>query len=119
MNIRNLLMCCVLALLLSSCHVGRFFTLNMPDMQDQQRFPKLDVANSDTVWPLTYAQTPSFNFDQTVNIPRGEVVLSKLLKRTGTSAFIVIKNDSVIVEEYYNGFDDGASLPSFSVSKSL
>lgn len=36
-----------------------------------------------------------------------------------TAAFLVIKNDSIIYERYFNGFDESSRLPSFSVVKSF
>lgn len=109
----------LLALLLSSCHVGRFFAWNMPDVKDQERFPAAPVAKGAAVWELPTSSKSEFDFEQIVTIPRGKAQLDKLMKRTGTAAFIVIQNDSVIVEQYYAGFEDSSPLPSFSVSKSF
>jgi len=106
-------------MLLSSCHVARFFAWNMPDVKDQDRFPSSPVKKGSSVWELPHTNNPSFDFEQEVPIPRGKVPLRRLLKNTGTAAFIVIQHDSIVVEEYYREFDDSSSLPSFSVSKSF
>ncbi|MEM9847642.1 MAG: serine hydrolase [Bacteroidota bacterium] len=38
---------------------------------------------------------------------------------TETTAFLVIRNDSILYERYFNGFDENSQLPSFSVAKSF
>lgn len=36
-----------------------------------------------------------------------------------TSAFLIIKNDSLLVEKYYDGYDDSSMTNSFSMSKTI
>ncbi|MEM6699102.1 MAG: serine hydrolase, partial [Bacteroidota bacterium] len=38
---------------------------------------------------------------------------------TATTAFLVIRNDSLLYERYFGGFDEYSQLPSFSVAKSF
>ncbi|MEM8524129.1 MAG: serine hydrolase [Bacteroidota bacterium] len=38
---------------------------------------------------------------------------------TKTTAFLVIRNDSILYERYFGGFDEFSQLPSFSVAKSF
>jgi len=45
--------------------------------------------------------------------------LDYFLNRTATTAFIVIRNDSIIFEKYYKGYDRGKISTIFSVSKSV
>jgi len=42
-----------------------------------------------------------------------------LNKKTKTTAFVVIRNDSILYERYFEGFDQTANLTSFSVAKSF
>lgn len=107
------------SLALSSCHVVRFFSRNMPDVRDQYRFASAPIQKANAVWELSYARNPSFDYQQEVSIPRTKMPLEKLLKRTGTTAFIVIQGDSVITERYFDDFDAQHTMPSFSVSKSF
>jgi len=39
--------------------------------------------------------------------------------QTKTTAFLVIRNDTILFEKYYGGFDEQSLLPSFSVAKSF
>lgn len=45
--------------------------------------------------------------------------LSKVNKEWGTIAFLIIKNDSIWFENYYNGFSDDSKTNSFSMAKSI
>ena len=45
--------------------------------------------------------------------------LDYFLKKTGTTAFVVIRNDSILFERYYRGYGRGKISTIFSVSKSI
>ncbi|MES2544499.1 MAG: serine hydrolase [Bacteroidota bacterium] len=45
--------------------------------------------------------------------------LEKLHKETETVAFLIIKNDSIVHESYYDGFDKNSKSNSFSMAKSV
>lgn len=45
--------------------------------------------------------------------------LSKTNEELGTIAFLIIKNDSIWFEEYYDGFDKSSQTNSFSMAKSI
>ena len=45
--------------------------------------------------------------------------LSHVNKDWGTVAYVIIKNDSVWFENYYDGFDENSKTNSFSMAKSI
>lgn len=45
--------------------------------------------------------------------------LEALLEQTGTTAFIVIKDDTILYENYFNGYQRDSVVTSFSIAKSL
>lgn len=45
--------------------------------------------------------------------------LEQFLERTNTNSFIVIRNDKILFEKYYNGFSRDSIATSFSVAKSF
>ncbi|MDQ5818487.1 MAG: beta-lactamase family protein, partial [Actinomycetota bacterium] len=45
--------------------------------------------------------------------------LEKFLERTGTTAFLVIRDDALLYEKYFNGYDHESTQTSFSVAKSF
>ncbi len=50
---------------------------------------------------------------------RHDVLLSELLPVTDTTAFLVVKNDLIVFERYYNGYDRATPSLSFSMAKSF
>jgi len=105
---------------LSGCHVGRYFSLNTADTKDHQRFPYYTINNS----------SPVFNFSQAEkelvpDIPKDHDPKAKysdfdqLLEENKTSAFIVIRNDSILYERYFMGVHADTIMPSFSIAKAF
>lgn len=45
--------------------------------------------------------------------------LREMLSRTQTVAFVVIKNDSILAEQYWEGYSDSSESNSFSMAKSI
>lgn len=45
--------------------------------------------------------------------------LDALLDKTGTTAFIVIKGDTILYENYFNGYQRDSIVTSFSIAKSI
>ena len=45
--------------------------------------------------------------------------LEKVNKKLGTVAFVIIKNDSLLFESYYDGYDRNSKSNSFSMAKSI
>ncbi|MBT8296069.1 MAG: serine hydrolase, partial [Gramella sp.] len=45
--------------------------------------------------------------------------LDSLNKELETAAFLIIKNDSLLFEKYYNGYDNNSRTNSFSMAKSI
>lgn len=53
------------------------------------------------------------------NVVKPTAVLQKSHKNLGTIAFLIIKNDSILHESYYDGFNKNAKSNSFSMAKSI
>ncbi len=104
----------------ASCSLSRGLLYWGPDIDDHKIFHKDTVkcgdnkfhfhkGNSDTVY------NPKLKF-------KGDsirVSLDNLLKRTTTVAFVIIKNDTVLFERYYNGHSRGEVSTIFSITKSV
>ena len=102
-----------------ACHVGRFFAWNVADLGDYKKFPAIDVKNSGETFRFT--NTP--DHDLFTDIPYNNVGhdLDSLLshRSSKTIAFIVIRNDSILFEKYWDGYSADKPVPSFSVAKSF
>lgn len=96
----------------SSCYYLRAYKVRKFQLTDHQRLPSVAI-------PASSAPGPFFN---SVNAPQYYELKSRLdneLAGTLTAAFLVIRNDSIIYENYFNGFTQASLLPSFSVAKSF
>ena len=80
-------------------------------IDDNEYFDNVEVETSNTpeTWPkhTNYNKIkPSSSFDQ-------------FNSEMETAAFLVFKNDSIITEKYYNGYDENSVINSFSMAKTL
>lgn len=105
--------------LLSGCHVGRYFTRTTADTKDQARFPAYTINNA----------APAFSFLEAENqqIPKIPKEISKkkytnfneLAEDNGTFAFLVIRNDSLLYESYFNDASRSDRMAGFSIAKTF
>ncbi|WP_066835292.1 serine hydrolase domain-containing protein [Rufibacter ruber] len=102
---------------LSSCQLGRFVFYNFANITDYKIFPSR---------PLTASAQP-FRF-QTATTPRApkklgptgkEVPLDQYLADRETVAFLIIQNDTIQYEQYFNGYEQSSTVASFSMAKSV
>ena len=78
-------------------------------LEDYKEFDNVVIQNDvPQPWPVH----ENFN-----SVPETEV-LSDFNKKTGTIAYVIIKNDSIWFENYYDGFDENSKTNSFSMAKS-
>jgi CubicO group peptidase (beta-lactamase class C family) len=91
------------------------------DLRDFQHFPAREIANSGPAAYFREAKAP--NIFQTVSYtsngePR-QAPLEDLLESSGTTSFIVIKDDAILYEGYFNGYERDSVVTSFSIAKSF
>ncbi|WP_052593952.1 serine hydrolase [Aureispira sp. CCB-QB1] len=105
--------CCLFILLLitlDSCTLGRFVFYNFADIQDHKKFPKRVLEKP----------TTSFSFEKRPNKEGAKIdSLEAMLAKNKTVAFMVIKNDTIIYENYFNKYEEASIVPSFSMAKSV
>src|SRR4030042_440402 len=103
----------IVALILSGSpeYVYRSYVWGDSDIQDYEKFPYRDILNA----------PPAFQFKQasdaeTFQSPEG---FEDLLNKSGTTAFLIINDDTILFENYYNGYGRDSWFTSFSVAKSF
>ena len=96
---------------LSSCWMARGYKVRNFNLTDHERIPFVTIQKSENPQPFPIAKDTSAYIDI-------RNYLDTTLPFTYTAAFLVIKNDSIIYERYFNGFNQSSLLPSFSVAKS-
>lgn len=109
----------ICALLLGSCHVGRFFIYNFADIRDYRKFHSVKMPHA--AIPFSFAVSdakPGLKLPTDITIRSRHYDWHSLLNKTKTVAFVVIRNDSILYQEYLRGYDEESVVPSFSVAKS-
>ena len=107
---------------LTSCTVlYRAVRYGAEDIDDYNVFPTYDLNENQNKF---YFETKESDLIDTIDInwKYKDVVyhnLDSLLERSSTRAFLVIQNDSIIYESYFNGYKKSDISTVFSVSKSV
>jgi len=109
----------------SACtYAYRYVFWNSSDIGDYRKFPERKIRNAPPVFHFKDA-TASGNFKEIFPMAinqSGEKIVAKdwgkFLEETGTTAFIVIKDDAILYEGYFNGYSRDSINVSFSVAKS-
>lgn len=106
-----------ISLSLSSCYVGRFFVWNFADIKDNKKFQNAPVNNSGD--PFYFFESQKKNNPDSVSWNGTKYKLDEFLNQKNSVAFLIIRNDSILYENYFDGYDASGIVPSFSASKSI
>lgn len=102
---------------LDSSYLARYVFLNAVDISDYKVFPERQIQNAAPVFhfgpaeqnailPILNQASPNSNMD-------------RFLEQNGTVAFLMVCNDKLVVERYYDGYDHASICTSFSTVKSF
>ena len=97
----------------ASCKLGRFVVYNFADVNDYKRFPSRPLLAHET--PFKFFETTAGKFPKKV----GNKSFDEFLEDRNTLAFIIIKNDTIQYEKYFDNYQQNSWVPSFSVAKSV
>ncbi len=124
MNVKNLTQSTWLPILLL-LSLGMGGCSNLPGwMLWQRKAAVTDFQHFDNAPVLRAEQAselPPAGKENPLRLPAmadGEI-FPKMLERTGTTAFIVIRHGQIVMEQYFNGGAHDTVMPSFSVAKSI
>jgi len=111
----------VLIFVLQSCHVGRFFIYNFADVRDYKKFPKAELHRAPE--PFYFTDGTRSKKLRLPEITGGKhntpYTFEETLKKTGTIAFLIIRNDSILYQWYGKNKDKSTITSTFSMSKSF
>lgn len=111
--------------LLETSYLARYILLNAVDINDYRVFPARDIQN---VPPVYYFSSEA---DQNRLLPVLDDALHRVLPRqehgsfdkffevNGTTAFLIIHHDRLLLESYFNGYSHDSICTSFSTVKSF
>ncbi len=90
--------------------MGRFFIYNFADVKDYKKFPSREIMNDSAIFTFSAYEQPSDKTDS---------VLKPYFEDEKTLAFLIIQNDTIKYERYFEGYDETSIVPSFSMAKSI
>lgn len=117
------LVCIFTTLLFISCntrtYMGRWMTWRASDIKDYEKFPSYMFTASPSPFRFNKASNPTIG-KLLVPVRNGnKEPLVEVLQNSETTAFIVIRNDSLVYEVFFSGYDRESINTSFSVAKSI
>ena len=96
----------------SSCYLFRAYKMRHLRLEDYDKVPTVSILQSAVPFQYINAAEAAENKDLAA-------YLDSNLAKSLTAAFLVIRNDSILYERYFDGFNRQSLLPSFSVAKSF
>jgi CubicO group peptidase (beta-lactamase class C family) len=111
--------------LIESSYLARYLFLNSVDISDYNVFPEREIQNSGPIFHFSSSEksdaiVPLMNQAVHASVEGTHPeTLDRFLEQNGTVAFLIIKNDSLLFERYYNGYSHSSICTSFSTVKSF
>ena len=117
-NITRLICLTVIAASVTSCKMSRFAYYNFANITDHKIFPSRTATNDSVKFYYAESQTPKFPKILKDNLGR-EITFEDYLSDNETVAFMIIRDDSIHYENYFNGYKQESLIASFSMAKSV
>ncbi len=116
-NIRHILLLVIISLLLNSCYIVRGIYWNLATINDYKKFQNVNIKKPDV--PFTFKRsTTGLHFD-TITYDQTLYKFDDFLDENKCVAFLIIRNDSILYEKYFDNRNEESIVPSFSASKSI
>lgn len=98
---------------MQSCKIGRFVIYNFADIDDFEIFDSRTIAKDSSSF---YFLTNNKNIEiKNIN----GITFEKYLENNHTVAFLIIRNDSILYEKYFDEYQKESIVASFSMAKSI
>jgi len=107
----------IITIFLSSCKFGRFVIYNFADLKDYKKFPSRTLLSNES--KFKFSSIANGEYPDTLILRDNSVAFDKVLEDHKTVAFLIIKNDTIQYEKYFNGYNQESIIPSFSMAKSI
>jgi CubicO group peptidase (beta-lactamase class C family) len=113
----SILIVIIFSLVLSSCKLTRFVVYNFANITDHKIFPSRPLVSNETKFRFPSAENGNYPKELTMGTER--IPFDKVLEDNKTVAFLIIKNDTIQYEKYFNGYNEESIIASFSMAKSI
>lgn len=112
---------------LSSCTYERIIHRNFPNVSDHKLFEQRPIHHAYEEFRFQRRATNMELPDQNTwgfyrggkRITKSRLSLEKYLQKSNTTSMIVIRHDTVLFEQYFNGYDRGRKSMHFSINKAI
>ena len=99
-----------------SCKVSRFVYYNFANITDHKIFPNRELSKCDKPY---YFEKQSNDSIPLKLLPKGYNSFEDYLAKNKTVAFLIIQDDTIKYENYFNKYNDSSIVASFSMAKSV
>jgi len=100
-------------------YLGRFIKWRASGSEDYKKFPGYEFTASAKPFYFFKKINPGLDTLKVTGHKGKQAKLSDVLSNSGTTAFLIIKNDTLLYEKYLNGYHRNSINTSFSVAKSI
>lgn len=119
MKLKYVILCLVLNSIFSACTLPkRLLIHNVPSIKDQKHFSTTLVSSRE---PTDLKSGPEITLPQPDKWVLGKrmdaVSISELMEQSNTVAFLICRDNQIIYESYYNGYDREEQVLAFSATK--
>ena len=107
---------------LSSCTLGRYVWYNAAEVDDHRYFEAREILKSDLNTFKFKQSNRHWTIDSLTITKKGKskrVDFDQYIADNYTLAFVVVKNDSILYENYFNRHNKESISGSFSMAKSI
>ena len=122
MFIKRLFTLILLLNLTTSCTMYRIVRYWKPDIDEYNMFPQAKIQSGEDKFFFPVAIDSNLvrtNIERTLKGDTLILTVDEYLGRSATTAFLIIKNDTVVYEQYYRDYDRSKISTFFSVTKSI
>ena len=104
--------------LTDTSYLARYFLWNTVGIDDHKLFPARVIENSAPGWRFS-APGDGEDIRAALDQAAGAEGIQRFLARNGATAFLVIRGDRLLYEQYFQGCERASVCTSFSVAKSF
>ena len=115
---KKILILLLLPFLCSACTVGRIIRHNIPGLNDHKHFPTHKAPKSAQMYQFSRSEK-DLAPDSIFTRPNKGKTFEQFLRRTNTVAFLIIRRDTILYENYLKGYSETSLVPSYSMAKSV
>ena len=101
----------------NSGQLGRYVIYGNADLDDHTIFASR--ALSESTEKFSFIPSPEEKGPSSIKSDGKRITFEEYLKKNETVAFLVIRNDSILYERYFDGYERSSVIPSFSIAKSF